>query len=42
MKIAATELVQLLVCESLPFTKMLLGEIVDRDRLWTGDPLGLG
>jgi hypothetical protein len=36
MKIAATELVQLLVCEALPFAKMLLGEIVDRNACGPG------
>jgi hypothetical protein len=29
MKIAATKLVQLLVCETLPFAKMLFGKIRD-------------
>jgi len=42
MKIAAAELEQLLICEALPFAKMLLGEIVDRNRLWAGNPLGPG
>ena len=42
MTIAATKLVQLLICEALPFAKMLLGEIVDRNRLWAGNPLGPG
>src|SRR5215469_8981623 len=40
MKIAATKSVQLLICEALPFARMLLGEIVDRNRVWAGNPLG--
>lgn len=42
MEIAATELVQVLVSEPLPFAEILLGEIVDRNCLRAGDPFGLG
>ena len=42
MEIAGAGLFQVLVREALPFAEMLLGEIVDRNCLRAGDPLGPG
>ena len=40
MEITGTEFMQVLVSEPLPLTEVLLGEIVDHERLRSGDAFG--